>query len=843
MAKKPDITTIASGYYSRQALNNNFENLQDGFDNTLSLDGSTPNAMGADFDVNGNNILNAGQIATDTLLIGGVAVAPGGDVNFETTYLTASYVGDGSTVAYSLTANPQTENNVNIYVDGVYQNKDTFGLSGTTVTFSEAPPLNAAIEIVYPTNTDTLNGSAASAITYNQGGTGAQDRTVEAKLQETVSVKDFGAVGDGVTDDTAAINLALASGARSVYAPAGTYKITDTLFAPSGSKLFGAGKGLTVLDGSSAGPSQFFGHDTHIALGSTTTNYTSLPALGSNCVEGDILVTFASAHGLSKGDVFYVSDPTTSSLTGYRTYYKKGQIYQVDSVDSTTVVRVTTPHKFDLLSANCVCAKNTATRGGSIQDLTLLCYPSEANLTVGIKAASEVGLSIKNVEVRDPHFMGISLTEGVFDFEVDGCTVLGTPDSAPNDETYQYGIVAGIAAVGRITNNYAVAGRHAIDGGDGSASFQVCTTDVIIDGNNTHSIWNQSISAHGSCLDWIISNNIATGVTVRGGGHVITGNRIIARGDSESEHTLTRAFQVAELYNPTNIISNNDVLVYDTDSLRGAFIDCGGNSGNLDVNTNKSGKFIVENNRFILKSGADVSSVNGITFRNRGATGIIIHMMVKNNTFQSEIGSVLAAVFLDVVSGDNIFRLDMQSNYVDQFDVCDINDCLNITVKDNFSISASSRAIDISALNTVVSGNTIRGSADTGIHVLGEQRCVVMGNEVDTYHVSAASGSSVDKGAITAWTANGGSVFVHNNIASDAGASAPSWAYQVWVTSGTPAYVSVANNVDTDLTGLRNSAGLTVKGPENFSTQLIDGATRHELTAPSGVLNIDGSPV
>lgn len=226
MAKKPDITTIASGYYSRQALNNNFENLQNGFDNTLSLDGSTPNAMGADFDVNGNNILNAGQIDTDTLLIGGVSVSASGDVNFETTYLTASYVGDGSTVAYSLTANPQTENNVNVYVDGVYQNKNTFALSGTTVTFSEAPPLNAAIEIVYPTNTDTLNGSVASAITYNQGGTGAQDRTVKAKLQEFVSVKDFGAVGDGVADDTGAIQAAISSAnttGASLYFPFGTY--------------------------------------------------------------------------------------------------------------------------------------------------------------------------------------------------------------------------------------------------------------------------------------------------------------------------------------------------------------------------------------------------------------------------------------------------------------------------------------------------------------------------------------------------------------------------------------------------------------------------------------------
>jgi hypothetical protein len=252
VAKKPDITTIASGYYSRQALNTNFENLQDGFDNTLSLDGSTPNSMGADFDVNGNNILNAGQIATDSLLINGVAVTASGDVSFETTYLTASYTGDGSTVAYSLTANPQTENNVNIYVDGVYQNKTTFSLSGTTVTFSEAPPLNAAIEIVYPTNTDTLNGSVATAITYNQGGTGAQDRNVAQKLQESVSVKDFGAVGDGVTDDTAAIQAAIDACEvlkKPIFFPVGTYIITSGLTVQQKEvHVIGEGSESTILD-------------------------------------------------------------------------------------------------------------------------------------------------------------------------------------------------------------------------------------------------------------------------------------------------------------------------------------------------------------------------------------------------------------------------------------------------------------------------------------------------------------------------------------------------------------------------------------------------------------------
>ena len=62
MAKKASLKTISSGFASNTQLNSNFEALNDKLENTLSLDGSTPNSMGADIDLNGNDIINVGSL-------------------------------------------------------------------------------------------------------------------------------------------------------------------------------------------------------------------------------------------------------------------------------------------------------------------------------------------------------------------------------------------------------------------------------------------------------------------------------------------------------------------------------------------------------------------------------------------------------------------------------------------------------------------------------------------------------------------------------------------------------------------------------------------------------------
>jgi hypothetical protein len=88
-------------------------------------------------------------------------------------------------------------------------------------------------------------GIVASKLSFTQTGTGATARTIDSKLKDVVSVKDFGAVGDGVTDDTAAIQAAINSlPARGgiVTFPAGKFRTTAKITVKSYVTLQGAGK-------------------------------------------------------------------------------------------------------------------------------------------------------------------------------------------------------------------------------------------------------------------------------------------------------------------------------------------------------------------------------------------------------------------------------------------------------------------------------------------------------------------------------------------------------------------------------------------------------------------------
>jgi hypothetical protein len=105
MPKKPSVTTITSGYASNTQLNANFTALRNAFDNTLSLDGSTPNAMGADLDLNNNDILNVNALEVVSLrsngqdldLSGVATLAP-----ISAEIVTLAQLQDGTVLLYGL---------------------------------------------------------------------------------------------------------------------------------------------------------------------------------------------------------------------------------------------------------------------------------------------------------------------------------------------------------------------------------------------------------------------------------------------------------------------------------------------------------------------------------------------------------------------------------------------------------------------------------------------------------------------------------------------------------------------------------------------------------------------
>ena len=167
MSKKPPITNVTSGFSSTIALNNNFTSLSDGFNNTLSLDGSTPNAMQTELDLANNNIINAGSVETDTLLLGGVLMTPSGvDPVYSGTISSfgASLIDDVDAAAGRTTLGLSTVASTGSYTDLSNQPSLNFASSAQGVLAdSSVQPTDTQAESAWTTGTSTTESLASPA--------------------------------------------------------------------------------------------------------------------------------------------------------------------------------------------------------------------------------------------------------------------------------------------------------------------------------------------------------------------------------------------------------------------------------------------------------------------------------------------------------------------------------------------------------------------------------------------------------------------------------------------------------------------------------------------------------
>ena len=179
-----------------------------------------------------------------------------------------------------------------------------------------------ALVIYSPVGYGILPGTTASStdqLTYNEGETGAVNRILTSRLQDYVSVKDFGAVGNGVANDTAAIQAAINAVSLtggSVYFPRGDYRLVGTSGADgivhgihvpfTGGGIEGQGKSITLYgDG---GESRLIGATANMYVVRFTGNnstFRDLAIIGNDTSSGLVLTSSNTTADMGDEQISY----------------------------------------------------------------------------------------------------------------------------------------------------------------------------------------------------------------------------------------------------------------------------------------------------------------------------------------------------------------------------------------------------------------------------------------------------------------------------------------------------------------------------------------------------------
>lgn len=335
------------------------------------------------------------------------------------------FSGDASTVAFTLSQTPASEDNTWVYVSGVYQQKDTYSLAGAVVTFSSAPPSGSGnIEIV-----TGVSGGANGNVT----GPGSATDSAVVLFDGTTGklIKDSAATISGIRDRsthtgtevvTSSSSSALAVGANGTTNPA---LRVDASTASSATGLLissaAAGGGLLVSAISS-------GASESITLSSKSTGNAALAAAGA----GQVILSTNSVTRVAVDDVSFSLTPTAGNTASTARFVFTG------AADAALTAGAESPSVYLNSGQIRTHASNTA--------ITL---QRDQRITPSTHAFSSSGGVITNaaaLAIDGPPIGGTNST-------LTNSSALYIPTSALTNTTNGYG--ANIAATTGATNNYA----------------------------------------------------------------------------------------------------------------------------------------------------------------------------------------------------------------------------------------------------------------------------------------------------------------------------------------------------------------------------------------------------
>ena len=171
--------------------------------------------------------------------------------------------GTGSQTAFTLSSAPSTENNTSVYISGVYQQKDTYAVSGTTLTFSAAPPSGTGnIEVMHlSTQSIGVDPSIGSVTTGAAGSSAAVSITSGGVLSFTIPQGDDGATGSTGSTGATGSAATVAVGSTTTGAAGSSAAVTNVGSSSAATFNFTIPQGDTGTTGTAA----------TIAVGTVTT--------------------------------------------------------------------------------------------------------------------------------------------------------------------------------------------------------------------------------------------------------------------------------------------------------------------------------------------------------------------------------------------------------------------------------------------------------------------------------------------------------------------------------------------------------------------------------------------
>jgi hypothetical protein len=252
-----------------------------------------------------------------------------GSTGAPTTITRQVFSGTGSQTVFTLASDPGAlGNSAQVFIGGVYQQRSTYTIAGTTLTFSQAPVAGTDnIEFVNYL-TSNIGATSADLVTYTPSGTGAVARSAASKFGEMVSVKDFGAVGDGVANDTTSIANSIAAAAgKTLMLPPGTY-LVDAFDMSTNKPVAVLGPGATIkartvtagalvlIENPHAGTNEAFRFDVKMVDADGKATYAVRIRGGQN-----MLMSFSAKKATSHG-------VWLDAASGYGIYYSR---FSIDS--------------------------------------------------------------------------------------------------------------------------------------------------------------------------------------------------------------------------------------------------------------------------------------------------------------------------------------------------------------------------------------------------------------------------------------------------------------------------------------------------------------------------------